>query len=90
MPVRITTLAENSTGHSGLLAEHGLSILVESRGCQILVDTGQTSTAVHNARALGVDLTRISAVVLSHGHYDHTGDCETSSARSAEASERSK
>ena len=73
MSVRITTLAENSTSRGGLLAEHGLSLLVESRDCQILFDTGQTSTAMHNARALGVDLTGVGVIALSHGHYDHTG-----------------
>ena len=39
----------------------------------ILLDTGQTGTAVHNARALGVDLSRVKHIVLSHGHQDHTG-----------------
>ena len=73
MGVRITTLAENSTSRTGLLAEHGLSYLVEADGRQTLFDTGQTTTAVHNARALGVDLSGVSAVVLSHGHFDHTG-----------------
>ena len=73
MSVRITTLSDNTTNRAGLLAEHGLCLLIESRGCQVLFDTGQTTTAVHNARALGVDLTKVSAIALSHGHFDHTG-----------------
>ena len=73
MSVKITTLAENSTQRAGLLAEHGLSFLVESRGCRILFDTGQTNTALHNARALGVDLRDVQLIALSHGHFDHTG-----------------
>jgi len=71
--VRLTTLTDNTTGQSGLLAEHGLSILVEVGGHRILLDTGATYTALHNARSLGIDLTSVEAIVLSHGHYDHTG-----------------
>ena len=73
MSVRITTLVENSTNRVGLLAEHGLSLLVEAWGEQILFDTGQTDIVVHNARALDLDLTRVRIIALSHGHGDHTG-----------------
>lgn len=73
MRVRITTLAENTATKFGTLAEHGLSMLVEIDDLCLLLDTGQTGTAVHNARALGVDLARVSHLVLSHGHQDHTG-----------------
>jgi 7,8-dihydropterin-6-yl-methyl-4-(beta-D-ribofuranosyl)aminobenzene 5'-phosphate synthase len=71
--VKITTLTENSTQRAGILSEHGLSILIETRGCKILLDTGQTNTTLQNARALGIDLREVQAVVLSHGHFDHTG-----------------
>jgi len=73
--VKITTLCENSVpfpGH-GILGEHGLSMLLEVRGKRILFDTGAGLTLVQNARALNIDLTRVDAVVLSHGHYDHSG-----------------
>ncbi len=73
MRVRLTTLTENTAGRSGLLAEHGLSILVEVGERKVLLDTGASFTAVHNARALGVDLRQLDAIVLSHGHADHTG-----------------
>ncbi len=73
MNVKITTLTENTAGRNGMMAEHGLSIFVEAGDRRILLDTGQTYTAVHNARALGVDLNEIDIVVLSHGHADHTG-----------------
>ena len=73
MVLKLTTLTENTAGRSDVLAEHGLSILVEANGARVLLDTGQTITAMHNARALGVDLGRLDAVVLSHGHGDHTG-----------------
>jgi 7,8-dihydropterin-6-yl-methyl-4-(beta-D-ribofuranosyl)aminobenzene 5'-phosphate synthase len=39
----------------------------------ILVDTGLSSTATHNAQLLGIDLSTIDRIVLSHGHVDHTG-----------------
>jgi 7,8-dihydropterin-6-yl-methyl-4-(beta-D-ribofuranosyl)aminobenzene 5'-phosphate synthase len=71
--IRIVTLSENTAGMPGVLAEWGLSILVETKGLNILVDTGASSTVPHNVRPLGVDLSSIQKVVLSHGHFDHTG-----------------
>ncbi len=71
--VTITTLAENSTADSSMLAEWGLSVLVEAGEQTFLLDTGTTDVAVRNADKLGVDLDAIEAIVLSHGHFDHTG-----------------
>jgi 7,8-dihydropterin-6-yl-methyl-4-(beta-D-ribofuranosyl)aminobenzene 5'-phosphate synthase len=73
MPVRITTLTENTAGMTNLLAEWGLSILIEADGREVLLDTGQTFSAAYNAIALGLDLSRIDKIVFSHGHFDHTG-----------------
>jgi 7,8-dihydropterin-6-yl-methyl-4-(beta-D-ribofuranosyl)aminobenzene 5'-phosphate synthase len=39
----------------------------------VLFDTGQSDAFAHNACACGIDLSHASAIVLSHGHYDHTG-----------------
>jgi len=72
MEIRITTLSEN-TANFGFIGEWGLSILVEVDGTRILVDTGLSFSAVHNAQLMGIDLTTIDRVVLSHGHADHTG-----------------
>lgn len=72
MQVRITTLSENTADY-GFLAEWGLSILVETDGTSTLVDTGLSFSAVHNAQLLGIDLSKIDRIVLSHGHADHTG-----------------
>jgi 7,8-dihydropterin-6-yl-methyl-4-(beta-D-ribofuranosyl)aminobenzene 5'-phosphate synthase len=60
------------------LAEHGLSCLLKvHRGAEehvVLLDAGVSSTCFfHNARVLNVDLSKIEAVVLSHGHSDHFG-----------------
>jgi len=72
MEVRITTLSEN-TANYGYLAEWGLSILVEVDGARILMDTGLSFSAVYNAQLIGIDLSAIDCIVLSHGHADHTG-----------------
>jgi 7,8-dihydropterin-6-yl-methyl-4-(beta-D-ribofuranosyl)aminobenzene 5'-phosphate synthase len=72
MEVKLTTLSENTANH-GFLAEWGLSIMVEVDGLRILADTGLSFSAVHNAQLMGVDLSTIDRIVLSHGHADHTG-----------------
>ena len=71
--MEITVLTENTVSRRGLLAEHGLSVLVEEGGKRILFDTGQSGVYIHNAEQLGISLEGLDAIVLSHGHYDHTG-----------------
>lgn len=75
MKGRITVLCENSVGPiSGTLGEHGFSALIEpSDGAPLLFDTGQGVTLLHNARRMNKDLSLVATVLLSHGHYDHTG-----------------
>jgi 7,8-dihydropterin-6-yl-methyl-4-(beta-D-ribofuranosyl)aminobenzene 5'-phosphate synthase len=73
MKLKITTLSENTAGGGIVLAESGLSILIETETVTILFDTGQSLSASYNADILGVDLSKIDKIVLSHGHYDHTG-----------------
>lgn len=70
MSIEITVLADN-TARSRYLAEWGLSILIETEGFRILFDTGRT-TALHNAALMGKTPIYPHAIVLSHGHYDHT------------------
>jgi 7,8-dihydropterin-6-yl-methyl-4-(beta-D-ribofuranosyl)aminobenzene 5'-phosphate synthase len=69
----ITTLSENTAGGGIVLAELGLSILIETDTTSILLDTGQSLSASYNADILGVDLSKVDKIVLSHGHGDHTG-----------------
>jgi 7,8-dihydropterin-6-yl-methyl-4-(beta-D-ribofuranosyl)aminobenzene 5'-phosphate synthase len=71
--LKITTLSENTADNLDLLAEWGLSILVETGDINILMDTGQTISVGHNAEKLGIDLHKVDKIVLSHGHADHTG-----------------
>jgi 7,8-dihydropterin-6-yl-methyl-4-(beta-D-ribofuranosyl)aminobenzene 5'-phosphate synthase len=73
MSIQITTLSENCVTGVNLLAEWGLSILVEADNHKILLDTGTTFSTAHNAISLGVDLSQIDRIVFSHGHFDHTG-----------------
>ena len=73
----ITTLVEDTTLDGGLLAEHGLSFWIEYGDMRILFDTGQSDILVQNAKVLGINLAEVNAVVLSHGHYDHTGGLST-------------
>jgi 7,8-dihydropterin-6-yl-methyl-4-(beta-D-ribofuranosyl)aminobenzene 5'-phosphate synthase len=75
--MRIVVLADNVAGPRGLLAEHGLSLWLEAGGHRFLFDTGQGLALAHNAEALGIPIARADAVVLSHGHYDHTGGLHT-------------
>lgn len=75
MTFRITILCENSVGPlSGTLGEHGFAALIEpSEGALLLFDTGQGMTLLHNARRMNRNLAAVRQVVISHGHYDHTG-----------------
>jgi 7,8-dihydropterin-6-yl-methyl-4-(beta-D-ribofuranosyl)aminobenzene 5'-phosphate synthase len=69
----ITVLVDNTAGGRGLLGEHGLSFLIEADSRRILFDTGQGLALSHNAQTLNISLVDLDAIVLSHGHYDHTG-----------------
>jgi 7,8-dihydropterin-6-yl-methyl-4-(beta-D-ribofuranosyl)aminobenzene 5'-phosphate synthase len=69
----ITSLIDDYCPKRIFRGEHGLSLLIETASAKILFDTGQSSAFLANAAALGIDLDTIDAIVLSHGHYDHSG-----------------
>ena len=71
--VRITLLVENTAQGAGLLAEHGLAYWIEWGGQKAIFDTGQGNILAGNAYRLNIPLHEADAIVLSHGHYDHTG-----------------
>lgn len=71
--MKITVLSENTALSPALIAEHGLSLYIETDGAKILFDMGQTDAFTRNAEALGIDLSGVDFAVLSHGHYDHGG-----------------
>ncbi len=60
--------------HETLIADHGFSCYIETNEETILFDTGTNGEILlHNMKQLGKDPERISKIVLSHDHYDHTG-----------------
>lgn len=77
MGIRITTLSENTAGQPDLLAEWGLSLFIQDDEKYILMDTGESISIFQNAEKLEIDLQKINVIVLSHGHFDHTGGLRT-------------
>lgn len=71
--MKIQNLVENEQGKNGCLAEHGLSVYLETGKHKLLVDTGATDAFLRNAEFLGIDLKEVDILILSHGHYDHGG-----------------
>jgi 7,8-dihydropterin-6-yl-methyl-4-(beta-D-ribofuranosyl)aminobenzene 5'-phosphate synthase len=71
--INITILIENTTHKASLKTEHGLSFWIEYGEKKVLFDTGQTESILYNAKILHIDLAKTDAILLSHGHYDHTG-----------------
>lgn len=71
--MRIVVLIEDSAGGRDVASEHGLSLYTETEKSRILMDTGASDKTLENARRLGVDPSDIDKIVISHGHYDHTG-----------------
>ncbi|HOC56901.1 MAG TPA: MBL fold metallo-hydrolase [Verrucomicrobiota bacterium] len=71
--ITLTTLVENSVHARGLRAEHGLSFRLQVGSRSLLFDTGQSDLLLSNALKLRISLADTEAVVLSHGHNDHTG-----------------
>jgi 7,8-dihydropterin-6-yl-methyl-4-(beta-D-ribofuranosyl)aminobenzene 5'-phosphate synthase len=70
----VTILVDNRVERGeGLLAEHGLSMLLEMDESVVLIDTGQSDICLGNSQRLGADIGRVRTVVLSHGHYDQGG-----------------
>ena len=74
--MKITVLAENSVSKSNSLnlkAENGLSLFIEFDKRKILFDTGQSDLFIHNAEKMGIDLSQVEYLIISHGHIDHGG-----------------
>ena len=71
--MKIVTLIENTSASEAYEYEHGLSIYIETKNRKILMDTGASDAFLKNADRMGLDLTKVDMLILSHGHYDHTG-----------------
>ena len=66
-----TVLSDNRRCDDSLETEHGLSILFETKKHRILLDTGASDLFIRNATHLGIDLSTVDYVFISHGHSDH-------------------
>jgi 7,8-dihydropterin-6-yl-methyl-4-(beta-D-ribofuranosyl)aminobenzene 5'-phosphate synthase len=71
--MKIINLIENTEGNKGCAYEHGLSFYIETPGHRLLMDLGPGEATLDNASKLGIDLMSVDTVILSHGHYDHSG-----------------
>ncbi len=77
--LRIEILTENTTGHRHARtcqAEWGLSLFIHWRQQHVLLDAGPTGLYLENARHMQVDLNQVTAVSLSHHHWDHADGLE--------------
>ena len=69
----IKTLVENTSISKDFGNEHGLSLYIETNALKILFDVGASKLFLKNAEKLGVNITDVDFLVISHGHYDHGG-----------------
>lgn len=70
--MKITVLVENHS--DGVCTpKHGLSLYIETARHKLLFDLGPDETIFENANRLGIDLTTVDTVIISHGHNDHGG-----------------
>lgn len=71
--MQLTVVVENQTSSQKLLAEWGYSAWLDTGEAVVMLDTGGIQhTLQHNLTALKLDAGRITDLVLSHGHFDHT------------------
>ncbi|MBR4343747.1 MAG: MBL fold metallo-hydrolase [Lachnospiraceae bacterium] len=71
--MKIINLIENTEGVKECSFAHGLSFYIETKTHKLLLDLGPSEETIHNAEALDIDLSEVDTVILSHGHYDHSG-----------------
>lgn len=77
--MKLTIVYDNEVSRQGLRSGWGFSTLVETEQAPpILFDTGNDGPALlYNMRELGIDAGQIGAIVISHGHGDHTGGLQS-------------
>ena len=68
-----TVLSDNRACNPAFETEHGLSILLQTERHKILLDTGASDVFIRNAEQMGIGLSNVDYVFISHGHSDHAG-----------------
>ena len=75
--MELTVLVDNHTFiDEYYLGEPALCIYLEADGKRVMLDTGYSDIYLKNAEKMGIDLTKLDTIVLSHGHDDHTKGLE--------------
>ena len=71
--MKITVLARHSVcniNSSDADAENGLSLFIEFDERKILFDIGQSDLFFENAEKMGIDLSQVDYLIISHSHFD--------------------
>jgi 7,8-dihydropterin-6-yl-methyl-4-(beta-D-ribofuranosyl)aminobenzene 5'-phosphate synthase len=71
--MKLQALCENLVYSKDLIAEHGLSLYLHTDDLKVLIDTGQGFALLNNMKKLKIEPDSIDYLILTHGHYDHTG-----------------
>ena len=69
----LKTLVENTSVSSEYKSKHGICFYIETKEHKILFDLGPNELFLENAEKMGVAISEINTVVISHGHKDHGG-----------------
>ncbi|MEC9484412.1 MAG: MBL fold metallo-hydrolase [Candidatus Izemoplasma sp.] len=69
--MKITTLVENDSINNDLKAAHGLSLFIETKNLNIVMDLGPNNLYLKNAKKLDIDINDANYLIVSHGHNDH-------------------
>ncbi len=72
----INVLVENTSISEELGSEHGFSLFIETGKRKVLFDVGASGLFLDNAKKLGLDISEVDYLVISHGHDDHGGGLE--------------
>ena len=71
--MKLKILVDNCVDQPDVKGELGFSIYIENQGFKVIFDLGQSNIFEENAKLFNIDISSVDALVLSHGHYDHTG-----------------
>lgn len=72
----IKALVENTAVSKDFKSKHGISFYIGACGHRMLFDLGSNSLFLVNAKKMGVDISSVDTVIISHGHVDHAGALE--------------